>query len=103
MGGKADASGGRSPDAELRGVHHAGTTPGHPQLPAIRASFAPDDFFRLEQLSVLQTSRYRRASGGSLLQLSIPNEPVALLRPVHPSPTGFPPYMPRLPLLLPSI
>src|SRR5262245_54604177 len=58
---KADASGARSLDVELRDVHPAGTTPRHPRLPAIRASCAPDDFFRLEQSSVLQTSRYRRA------------------------------------------
>src|SRR5207244_6974947 len=102
-GEKADASGGRSPDMELQGVHHAGTTPGHTQVPAIRASFAPDDFFRLEQSSVLQTSRYRRASGGSLLQLSIPNEPVALLRRVHASPTGLRDYTLRLRVLLQRI
>src|SRR5215813_4996783 len=61
MGEKADASGARSLDVELRDVHPAGTTPRHPRLPAIMASCAPDDFFRLEQSSVLQTSRYRRA------------------------------------------
>src|ERR1700739_1433174 len=100
MGEKADASGGRSPGVKLRDVLLAGTTPGPPQLPAIRARFAPDDFFRLERSSVLQTSRYRRASGGSLLQLSIPNELVALLRRVHASPTGLRDCTLRLRVLL---
>src|SRR6516162_2320651 len=100
MGEKADASGGRSPDVELRDVHHVGTTPRHPRLPAIRASCAPDDFFRLEQSSVLQTSRYHRALGRSLLQLSIPNEPVALSRRVHASPTGLRDCTLRLRVLL---